>query len=522
MTRSAGINGPIAALLSAGIFLSLMNLAILQWQLGDGGLREMLHRRISSMGRVSSSMSSKKKAQAEWGVFRDHDHADGDGGHGHGDGDGDASAGRDFVSPRPRARVLSWAPRVFELPGLVSREDCERLIRKAEARLEFVGTQEDGKRNPPAPASSSAKRRSESMWFNAARDDEDDLVATVRARLLDAALMPSQYSESLQVTRYSEGGFYDLHYDFSQPNRQEASASDPGLYPHGDVERSATLVLYLSDGFSGGETVFPRIASRGSPGNGLLEAVPRAHDEVWETPSRSLDYFCRDESESDALRVKPGVGGAILFFGYLPSGERDMDTIHGSCPVRSGVKVIAQQWIQLNLRYTTSQTLEDRPIRLSDSSKEFQARAESLHSSSIGHRRRTHLQHQHQQQLQQQRQRRQQGDRGAEGPPEKVAEGESEMPGDGNVGGDAIVTVVSSDLAAVQAAALARSAMASDADAWKGSVGELGEAPRPASFDLVALVIPASASASREQGVTSKGFGILESAGVHTTPFASL
>lgn len=493
--RSAGVSGPIAALLSAGIFLSLMNLAVLQWQLGDGGLREMLHSRINRMSSSRSSSSADKSgARAAWGGSRENNNDD------YGGDDDDSSAGRDFVASRPRARVLSWSPRVFEIPGLVSREECERLIRKAEARLEFVGTQEDGAKSP----SSSAKRRSESMWFNAARDDEDDLVAAVRARLLDSALMPSKYSEPLQVTRYSKGGFYDLHYDFSQPNRQVVS---PGLYPHGDVERSATLVLYLSDGFSGGETVFPRIASPGSSGNGLLETIPNIDDEVWKTPSQSLAEFCGDES--DALRVKPTIGGGILFFGYLPTGERDMETIHGSCPVRSGIKVIAQQWIQLNLKYATSQTLEDRLLRLSYSSKGFQARLGRLDAPPPLLALADPVGRQHQQEASvgssQQKSEISQ-------PEARSSQADDSKQGASGDEGDSIVTVVACDLDAVKAAALARSIIASDADAWRGSIDELGSAPRPTSFDLVALVLD-------EQGVTRRGVGILETAGASTTCF---
>ncbi|KAJ1479025.1 hypothetical protein T484DRAFT_1815822 [Baffinella frigidus] len=38
--------------------------------------------------------------------------------------------------------------------------------------------------------------------------------------------------------------------------------------------------------------------------------------------------------------------------------SRPPSAVHGSCPVRSGTKVIAQQWIQINLGYASAMTLE--------------------------------------------------------------------------------------------------------------------------------------------------------------------
>eukprot|EP00971_Amphidinium_carterae_P215494 4277321-Amphidinium_carterae.1 len=171
--------------------------------------------------------------------------------------------------------------------------------------------------------------------------------------------MPSRFAESLQVTRYEKGGKYDLHYDFSQIGRGE---SDPQRYPKGDVERAATVLVYLSDNFEGGETVFPRVAAPGSPGNSVLKYVPRAQDAIWSMNTDLTDY-CSEES--DVLKLKPQKGGGIVFFGYTPDGHRDMDTVHGSCPVKSGVKLVTQQWVNLNAGYASQYTLEDRRKRLS-------------------------------------------------------------------------------------------------------------------------------------------------------------
>ncbi len=268
---------------------------------------------------------------------------------------------RGEVMPRPKGTVLSWAPRIFQFDGVLTARECDAIAERALGRMEHVGTFS----NPGVLPQERLIRTSSSMWFSSDEDDRDDLVASVRQALLDLVLVPSAHAESLQVTRYEEGQYYDLHYDFSQPGRDRV---DPARYPHGDVERAATIIAYLSDGFEGGETVFPRVARRFRAGaggipKGLLRSVPAWSDSVWPSVEGGLDAFCADGG-SDALRVKPAKGSVIVFYGYGADGMRDMDTIHGSCAVRSGVKVIAQQWVQMNIRYASKQTLEDRGARL--------------------------------------------------------------------------------------------------------------------------------------------------------------
>ncbi len=265
------------------------------------------------------------------------------------------------VGPRPRGVVLSWAPRIFQFDGVLSAHECDSLAAKAMGRMGPVGTFSD--------ASERSIRTSSSMWFSSNEDDADELVASVRRAMLDIVLVPSAYAESLQVTRYDEGQYYDLHYDFSQPGRESA---DPAKYPFGDVERTATVIAYLSDGFEGGETVFPRVPrpdlGNGAKAQGLLDKVPGWNDSVWPRVGGvgGVEQFC---SAGDALRVKPAKGSVLVFYGYGANGVRDMDTIHGSCPVvksggGGGVKIIAQQWVQMNIGYASKQTLEDRWERM--------------------------------------------------------------------------------------------------------------------------------------------------------------
>ena len=69
----------------------------------------------------------------------------------------------------------------------------------------------------------------------------------------------------------------------------------------------ATLLIYLSDDFDGGETAFPRLG----------------------------------------VDAKPPIGSAVVFYSYGPGwqGRRcHRDTMHRSNPVRRGTKVVLQRW----------------------------------------------------------------------------------------------------------------------------------------------------------------------------------
>jgi 2OG-Fe(II) oxygenase superfamily len=79
----------------------------------------------------------------------------------------------------------------------------------------------------------------------------------------------------------------------------------PGLV-HGQPSRFATVLFYLNDDMEGGETSFPR----------------------W-----------LNAETSQALKVKPERGKAILFYNMLPDGNYDERSQHAALPVTKGEKV---------------------------------------------------------------------------------------------------------------------------------------------------------------------------------------
>lgn len=101
-------------------------------------------------------------------------------------------------------------------------------------------------------------------------------------------------AEFLQLTKYQQGQEYVAHYDhFNLPGYENTVT----------VDRVATALLYLNDGFEGGETYFPSLN---------ITVYPRQGD--------------------------------ILYFAYPPEVARDC--LHAGLPVRRGEKRIASLWIR--------------------------------------------------------------------------------------------------------------------------------------------------------------------------------
>jgi prolyl 4-hydroxylase len=105
---------------------------------------------------------------------------------------------------------------------------------------------------------------------------------------------PQINCESLQLTRYRVGQEYRDHYDHFNLKGHEQTV---------DNDRVATALLYLNDGFIGGETEFPLLN---------ISVAPRQGD--------------------------------ILYFEY-PSELADL-TLHAGRPIQQGEKRIVSLWIR--------------------------------------------------------------------------------------------------------------------------------------------------------------------------------
>ena len=194
------------------------------------------------------------------------------------------SAAGDPVA-RPREEKLSERPYISVFPALFSPAECDFLAAEARAWLEpsVVIDPQTGRqlRNPV--------RTSDGMSFALFR--EGPAVHALNRRIAAATGTDVAQGETLQVLRYRPGQEYKPHFD--------AVAGEAN-------QRILTLLVYLNQGYAGGETLFVRTG----------------------------------------LSFKGRKGDALLFRNALADGRADNLSQHAGLPVAAGEKLIASRWIR--------------------------------------------------------------------------------------------------------------------------------------------------------------------------------
>ena len=186
------------------------------------------------------------------------------------------------------------APRVVLFDGLLSREECDEMIRLSKAKLQrstvVNAATGDYDVHPDRTSSGTHFQRG-----------ENPLIRRIERRISELVSCPVEHGEPIQILHYTPGAEYKPHFDYF----------DPGLAGNEKVlamggQRVATLVMYLNDVEAGGSTVFPEIG---------LDVLPRK-------------------------------GNAVFFAYCTEDGQLDRRTLHGGSPVSQGEKWIATKWLR--------------------------------------------------------------------------------------------------------------------------------------------------------------------------------
>jgi prolyl 4-hydroxylase len=120
---------------------------------------------------------------------------------------------------------------------------------------------------------------------------ENPVIHAINRRIAAASGTAAEWGEPLQIFRYRAGQEFKPHRDCT-----------------GDIEnqRVFTMLVYLNDDYSGGETEF-------------LET---------------------------GLKVRGATGDAVLFRNASQDGTPDLSTLHAGLPVTAGEKLLASRWIR--------------------------------------------------------------------------------------------------------------------------------------------------------------------------------
>jgi prolyl 4-hydroxylase len=195
----------------------------------------------------------------------------------------------------PPAYAVSPEPRIFSVRNFVSPRMCDRLIELARPRLKAAQTYD-----PETGAGQYESSRNNSDC-HLILPYSNLVLALVRARIAALIQMPLPFFEPPTMLHYKPGETFAPHYDFLDDTKPGHSSE---IAQNG--QRVLTFLLYLNEGFEGGETEFPLIG----------------------------------------LRYKGNKGDALCFWNVTQDGAPDRRALHAGLPPTRGEKWLLSQWVR--------------------------------------------------------------------------------------------------------------------------------------------------------------------------------
>jgi prolyl 4-hydroxylase len=184
----------------------------------------------------------------------------------------------------PERRALSESPQVALFPRLFSAGECDHLLEVAEPNFEqsmVYGIDSPDYVDPIRTSEGSAMHTL----------IEDPAIHALNRRLAAAAGVTVEQAEPLLILRYGVGQQYRNHFDF---------------LPGAENQRMVTGLVYLNEGYEGGETAFVK-----------------------------ADF-----------KVKGRKGDAIVFRNINADRRADPMAEHAGLPVTRGIKLLASLWMR--------------------------------------------------------------------------------------------------------------------------------------------------------------------------------
>uniref|UniRef100_H2YXZ0 procollagen-proline 4-dioxygenase n=1 Tax=Ciona savignyi TaxID=51511 RepID=H2YXZ0_CIOSA len=182
------------------------------------------------------------------------------------------------------------SPHIVQFYDVITSAEVDKIKKLAKPRL-FRAIHFEDKEDSEV-FQKAAYRITKVSWLN---DTSGPVIAKLTRRISEITGLSMNTTEELQVANYGVGGEYPPHLDVASR-----------MYDHPDGERIATFLIYLSEVEEGGGTAFVRAG----------------------------------------VAAKPIKGSAVFWYNMYPSGDIDIRTFHGACPVIIGNKWASNKWIR--------------------------------------------------------------------------------------------------------------------------------------------------------------------------------
>eukprot|EP00326_Haptolina_ericina_P026845 CAMPEP_0181200232 /NCGR_PEP_ID=MMETSP1096-20121128/17644_1 /TAXON_ID=156174 ORGANISM="Chrysochromulina ericina, Strain CCMP281" /NCGR_SAMPLE_ID=MMETSP1096 /ASSEMBLY_ACC=CAM_ASM_000453 /LENGTH=352 /DNA_ID=CAMNT_0023290555 /DNA_START=112 /DNA_END=1172 /DNA_ORIENTATION=- len=195
-----------------------------------------------------------------------------------------------IVEEVPGVTVLSEEPWVLVIDDFMTHAEADAII----AAGSRSGT--SWARSQAGDGVQSA-RTSSTSWCES-RCLQDPTVQKVEKRVSDLmGGIPMDNAEPMQVLRYEEGQFYKVHHDQNSPR---SSAWGPRMF---------TVFMYVGDGYTGGETHFPRL--------NLTVAAKKGRACVWTSVLDGDPYQRDDRTDHESLPVESGIKYGVNYWIHM-------------------------------------------------------------------------------------------------------------------------------------------------------------------------------------------------------------
>ena len=109
--------------------------------------------------------------------------------------------------------------------------------------------------------------------------------------------IPMEHAEPMQVLRYETGQYYKQHHDQNSPR---ASAWGPRMF---------TVFMYIGEGYTGGETRFPKL--------NITVQAKRGRAAVWTSVLDSDPYQRDDRTDHESLPVESGIKYGVNYWIHM-------------------------------------------------------------------------------------------------------------------------------------------------------------------------------------------------------------